>query len=327
MTRLFLHLLALAGMLLDYSLALAEDCRPAPADVAVLREIRPQFHTVDGPLAEFDPCHASVKFQKPFFSLRPPLLIVVHGGGGVDSSTRNAAEAFRGKGFATLVFDAYEHNGFDKGFRFWATQASNEARQRMLYKVTLGAYQWALSRSDIDTGHIYFHGLSNGAIVLANIAAAVSPRHVKGVFAEGAPGMGLGLPDAVAVPLRMIYGRQDNYGGKTEDEWIWLRQERCHLNVAAFLHPAGNARTCSADVNRNGLTQRPIDWFEDQKRKGADIELWFYDNAAHGIFAGPLQRNTIVYGRDMRRFAWIGADASARHQLLDDILRFHQSRP
>ena len=109
--------------------ALAKDCNPAPKDVAILKAIRPQFHTVEGALAEFDPCHSSVKLQKPFFSDKPPLMIVVHGGGGVDSATKNAADAFRSKGFATLLFDAYEHNGFYQGMRFWATQATNEARQ------------------------------------------------------------------------------------------------------------------------------------------------------------------------------------------------------
>lgn len=303
----------------------AQDCKPPPKDVAVLKEIRPKFHTVEGPLAEFDPCHSSVKLQKPFFSDKPPLMIVVHGGGGVDTGTRNAADAFRSKGFATLVYDAYEHNGFYQGFRFWASQASNESRQRMLYKVTIGAYEWALKRKDINVHQIYFHGISNDGIVLANIAAAVSPEHVKGIFAEGAPGMGLGLPDKLNVPLRLIYGKLDNYGGRTENDWIWTRQDPCYTNTPSFIHPPGNSQNCNALVNSSDLTARPIDWYEQQKNKGADIEVWFYDQAAHGIFFGPMQKNTITYGVDIRRFAWIGADSGARNKLLDDIERHHKS--
>lgn len=306
--------------------AQAQDCNPAPKDVAVLKQIRPQFHTVEGPLAGFDPCHASSKFQRPFFASKPPLMIVVHGGGGVDAATRNAVEAFRSKGFATLVFDAYEHNGFNQGVRFWGSQGSNEARQRMIYKVALGAYEWAIKRTDINTSQIYLHGLSNGAAVVANLAGAVSPTHVKGIFAEGLPGMGLGLPDKINVPVRLVFGKLDNYGGAREDEWIWLRQEPCHINVIDFIHPPGNSLTCNQTANPRGLTPKPIDWYEDQKRQGVDIDVWYYDNAAHGIFLGPLQKNTITYGTDNRRYAWVGADPAAKTKLLDDVERHYKAK-
>ena len=98
--------------------AQAQDCNPAPKNVATLKEIRPQSFTVEGPLAEFDPCHRSTKFQKPSVFTKSPLMIVLHGGGGLDSPVRNAADSFRSKGFASLVFDAYEHNGFNQGIQF-----------------------------------------------------------------------------------------------------------------------------------------------------------------------------------------------------------------
>ena len=304
----------------------AQQCNPAPKNVASLKEIRPQSFTVEGPLAEFDPCHTSVKLQRPLFSNKPPLMIIVHGGGGVDLATRNAADAFRNKGFASLFFDSYEHNGFNQGFSFWGSRATNEARQRMIYKVTLSAYEWALKRDDINTNQIYFYGVSNGGAVLANIAGAVSQTHVKGVFAEGTPGAGLGLPDQLNVPLRMIYGKLDNYGGRSEDEMIWLRQDPCFTNTASFIHPKGNALTCNGLVNSGGRAAKPIDWYEEQKKKGADVEVWFYDNAAHGIFLGPIQKNMITYGADLRRFAWVGADASARSKRLDDIMQHYTAR-
>ena len=304
----------------------AEPCNPPPKDVATLKPLRPQLHTVQGVLAEFDPCHSSVRLQKPFFSENPPLIILAHGGAGLDNATKNAADAFRGKGFATLVFDAFELNGFYQGPRFWASQATNESRQRMIYKATLGAYEWAIKRNDVNTHAIYFHGLSNGGTVVINIAGAVSPANVKGVFAEGAPGMGLGLPNEIRVPLRLVYGKLDNYGGKTESDWIWTRQEPCSFNVGAFMHPKGSSQTCSAHANNSDLTAKPIDWHEEQKKNGADVEVWFYENAAHGIFVGPLQKNTITYGVDNKRFAWIGADSAARTKLLGDIERLHKDK-
>jgi poly(3-hydroxybutyrate) depolymerase len=305
---------------------LAQTCNPAPKDVAILKELRPEFFTVEGPLAEFDPCHKSVKLQKNAFGQKQALMIEVHGGGGVDSSTKNAVDAFRSAGFATLVFDAYELNGFYQGFKFWGSKASNEARQRMIYKAALGAYAWAIKNPEIDQSQIYFHGLSNGANVVANLAGAVDPKHVKGIFAEGLPGMGLGLPDKINVPVRMVSGRLDNYGGTHASEWIWLRRELCLLNVSDFIQPPGNSAQCNGLINRHQLTPAPIDWLEDIKSKGADIEVWYYENAAHGIFFGSLQKNTIVYGTDMKRFAWVGADASAKAKLVEDVQKFAKSK-
>jgi hypothetical protein len=99
------------------------------------------------------------------------------------------------------------------------------------------------------------------------------------------------------------------------------------LNVVEFTHPNGTSKTCNAAVNPFGLTQSVFSWFEQQKSKGADIDIWFYDNAAHGMFLGPLQKNMITYGVDLRRFAWVGGDPSAKNKLLDDVDRFRQSKP
>ena len=70
----------------------ASDCRPAPKDVAELVQIRSNYHTVRGPLAEFDPCHKSVEFSLPGGGLfgkkvegKPPLVILVHGGAGLEA--------------------------------------------------------------------------------------------------------------------------------------------------------------------------------------------------------------------------------------------------
>ena len=58
-----------------------DDCKPAPAGVAQLIEIRPGFNRVQGPLADFDPCHRSVELSMPGFfadklAEKPPLLIL-----------------------------------------------------------------------------------------------------------------------------------------------------------------------------------------------------------------------------------------------------------
>lgn len=62
-------------------------CRSPTPDVARLTESRLGFHRVNGPLAEFDPCHRSVQLSMPGFFAdklgdKPLLMIIAHGGNG-----------------------------------------------------------------------------------------------------------------------------------------------------------------------------------------------------------------------------------------------------
>jgi len=305
-----------------------QTCASTPTDPPRLHALPNGLHTVLGTIATFDPCHRSVALRAPFFSDKPPLMILVHGGGGLDSATTNAADAFRSKGMATLVFDAFQMNGFGQGGRFFATSVTNEARQRMIYRAALGAYEWALGQDKIDNRRILFHGLSNGAAAVANLAAVVDPQHVIALYAKGIPGNGIGLPDNLRVLLKVVFGRLDNYGGRTAEESIWLRQEMCAGNVVDFDHPAGNSAACNRRVNPSNLTQRPIDWHEAQQAKGAPIELVWLEDTAHGVFIGPLTRNMVPYSTGQTRFAWVGGSHSARSKFLDEVAtRAKAARP
>lgn len=309
----------------------ASDCRPASKDVAELVQIRPNWYTVQGPLAEFDPCHKSVELSRPgIFSGskregKPPLVIIVHGGGGVGSGEKNIARALNRKGYATLVYDAYQMNNFNQGLSFFATGMTNGGRQRMIYKATIGAYEWALKHKEIDTEKIFFHGVSNGGSVLLNIAGAVDPKHVKGVFSEGPTPAGIGMPNQINVPLRLIFGKLDNYGGKAEDDWMWQRIEQCRFNDYLPLAPKGTAQICSRLANPDDNSITPIEWYEKQKASGANIDVWFYENAAHGIFAGPIDRKILMYGGTLKRWGWTGANSSAADKLIADMDRFISS--
>lgn len=309
------------------------DCHPAPENVAELVQIRPRFHTVKGPLAPFDPCHKSVQLKVPSrwngspLPTKPPLVIIAHGGGGLGMLERNLAAALHKHDIATLVFDAYHLNGFYQGYPFWGSQATNESRQRMIYKATLGAYEWALTQSDkIDNRAIFLQGVSNGAAVVANLASVVSSEHVRAVVPEGLPGMGIGLPDTVAVPVRLIFGKLDNYGGKHQEDWMWLRQESCRVNRPPSREiPPGNAQLCNGRDHPTDLTEKPIDWMQRLKMKGADIDIWFYDHAAHGIFQGPIDRKMLTYGADHTTFSWTGSDPSAKEKMAADLVRLIQT--
>lgn len=311
------------------------NCQPAPADVAQIVVIRPRFHTVSGPLANFDPCHKSVQLKVPSrwngtpLPVKPPLVIIAHGGGGLGALEMNLAAALQKNDIATLVFDAYQLNGFYQGYPFWGSQATNESRQRMIYKAAKGAYEWALTQSDkIDTSSIFLQGVSNGAAVVANLASVVSPDHVKAVIPEGLPGMGIGLPDNVAVPIRLVFGKLDNYGGKHQEDWMWQRQDSCRVNRSPGPEvPAGNAGRCNGRQNPTDVTEKPIDWMNRLKAQKADIDVWFYDNAAHGIFQGPIDRKMLTYGTDNLTFSWTGSDPSAKEKMLADLVKLIKNPP
>ena len=307
-----------------------DDCNPAPANVARLDEIRPGFHKVSGPLAEFDPCHASVRLGMPgFFAKKladkPPLMIIVHGGGGPGSAELEMARRMNNEGMATLIFDAYELNGFSyKGTMLFVLGVTNESRQRMIYKAALGAYAWSKKQPTIDPSRIYVHGLSNGGSVAVNLAGAVEPEHVRAVFAEGASPNGIGFPDKVNVALKLVYGKLDNYGGKTQEDWMYTRADPCQFNVQYELAPKGIASRCSVWVNPYEMVQTPMQWFEEVKAQGQPVETWFYEQAAHGIMAGNVSKEMRTYGKGptaMVRYGWVGAPRSVADQFAEDIVK------
>lgn len=303
-------------------------CNPAPDGVAELVVLREKFYTVRGPLAEFDPCHRSVELSMhskvfgPKVEGKPPLVIIAHGGGGLGKLENNMAIALNREGFATLVFDAYQINGFNQGYALFGSQVSNDARQRMIFKTMLGAYKWALKHPDIDNQRIFLQGVSNGGSAVLNMAAAVDPAFVKGVFAEGSPQAGIGFPDTIKVPVRMINGRLDNYGGLTQDDWMWARKAPCKFISRYSIAPAGTAENCNRQKNQELFSLSPLEWSEQQKYKGADIDNWFYDHAAHGIMQGIIDRKMLTYGTDVVTFSWTGSDQSAKNKLIKDMASF-----
>ena len=305
------------------------DCRPAPLGVAQLVEIRPGFHRVQGLLAEFDPCHRSVQLSMPGFLAdkladKPPLMIIAHGGNGPGSAEQEMVRRMNARGVATLLFDAYEMNGFNyRGTSLFLTGTTNESRQRMIFKSTLGAYHWIRQNDRVDTTRLFIHGLSNGGSVALNMAAVVDPAHVRVVFAEGAPSAGIGMPDQIRVPLKMVFGKMDNYGGRTQDDWMHLRTDPCVVNQPAEGAAVGTAQRCSLRINPASQGLSPYQWAEQLKAEGQPVEFWFYDDAAHGLMAGAMDRGMRTYGSGPTaslRYGWIGASSKAANRFTADLM-------
>jgi dienelactone hydrolase len=307
-----------------------KDCIENPPNVANLVETRPGFHRVIGPLAKFNPCHSSVELSLPgFFSdklaEKPPLMIIAHGGNGPGSAEKEMVRRMNSKGVATLLYDAYNMNGFEyRGTNLFLTGTSNESRQRMILKATVGAYRWAKTLSQVDTSRIFIHGLSNGGSVALNMAALVEPEHVRAVFAEGATPTGIGMPDKIKVPLFMVFGKIDNYGGKREDDWMYTRTDPCAFNQISPLAAIGTAHRCNSKTNPDKMTISPQAWADELKAAGQPIEFWFYENAAHGLLAGHIDRGMRTYGTGPSasvRYGWIGASPDAANQFVTDLMK------
>jgi hypothetical protein len=62
------------------------------------------------------------------------------------------------------------------------------------------------------------------------------------------------------------------------------------------------------------------------KDKGADMEVWFYEQAAHGILQGPLGRKMLTYGTDNVTFSWTGSEATAYEKMMTDLLQLIQNK-
>ena len=307
-----------------------DDCVPFnPEDTKIVD--RGPVKTVLGPLSSFNPCHSSVRLDTPSFFAKkrgekPPLVIIAHGGGGLGGYERDFARLLSQQGYATLIFDAFQMNGLTPFSDLLLYQMSNGGRQRMIYKATLGAYQWALKSTKVDTTKIFFQGLSNGAAVSINMAAAVDPAHVRGVIAEGGPSTGIGFPDEIKVPLLLLYGGADNYGGSHKEDWMHLRAMPCGYNDFYPVAPVGFAQNCNRTVNQSNPMPSPQGWFESVKAKGFDIRLELMDGGGHGMMfsdfsstAKPLPGGRIYH-------ISLGATADTRSKAQRLVLEFLESK-
>lgn len=302
------------------------DCRPHDsADTQIVD--RGPIKTVIGPLAKFDPCHPSVHLDLPgtFATKRgekPPLVIIVHGGGGSGAYQKDFASLMNRNGFATLRFDAFEMNGLKPRTELLLYNMSNGGRQRMIFKATLGAFRWALKRSDIDTRRIFIQGMSNGGSVAVNMAGLKDAPQIKGVVAEGAPSTGIGFPDNLTAPLLMIYGLADNYGGVSADDLMYLRATPCHMNDHYPLAPEGFTAQCSRASNRDQVSPSPQTWSEGIKTKGQPIQFELIAGGGHGALFADFSASSRQLPRGRFFFAAHGAPLETRQKLQTRILNF-----
>ncbi len=296
------------------------DCRPEARGQMQLVVLRGNFHTVQGQPGGFDPCEASVRYRVPAGG-QAPLMISVHGGGGI-ADVRASDEAFHAAGMATLVFDAYAMQGLPgRTSLFWARSVSNEARQRMIYATALAAYDWARQRQDIDARQIYLFGVSNGAAVVANLAAVVDPTHVRGVIAEGITPIGLGLPDRIRVPVQLVFGRLDDFGSPDPAMLRWQLSDDCRLNVRVPRVPEGSAWRCNASTPGQRIPTA-LQWAQTVRDHGGRIEVVTIEDMAHNAYFGPLRQQRATWANGETYGASLGATQEARERFFQEMRAF-----
>jgi len=318
------------GLLNSLLCAAQADCNPSPIDNTKV-VARGPIKTVVGPLAAFDPCHKSVKLDTPTFFAKkrgdkPPLVIIAHGGGGLGGYERDFAKLMNQNGYATLIFDAFEMNGLVPGSDLLIYQMSNGGRQRMIYKVTEGAYKWALNNEKIDTRKIFFQGLSNGASVSINMAASADSAHVRGVVAEGGPSAGIGFPNDIKIPLLLIYGSADNYGGVQQDDFMYLRGNPCSYNDHYPRAPAGFSETCHWAVNKTDSMPSPYAWYQQIKANGGVIQFELIPGGGHGMMFSEFNASVRVLENGRSFYRAHGVNAEARQRLQQMVLEFFESK-
>lgn len=301
-------------------------CLPEERGTLELQALRPGFFTISGRLGGFDPCEPNVKFRIPAGMHKPPLMISVHGGGGLPD-VLNSDEAFFQHGMATLAFDAYAMQGLPgRNSLFWARSVTNEARQRMIYTTAWAAYRWAIQRTDIDTRRLYLFGVSNGAAVVANLAGAVDLAHVKGVIAEGITPIGLGLPVEIRVPVQLAFGKLDDFGNPDPQGHRSTLSDDCRLNIQFAPVPPGSSRYCHQGTPGRRIPHA-LDWVKDVQKRGGEIEVRYFDDMAHNAYYGPLVRRTATWGNGQTLGASLGATESARSEFFKAMVDFIHRHP
>ncbi|MBM3996858.1 MAG: hypothetical protein FJ303_22315 [Planctomycetes bacterium] len=297
------------------------NCLPHERGEQALVTISPGFFTVAGRMGGFDPCESSVRFRIPSGANKPPLMISVHGGGGISDVLMSDAAFFR-YGMATLTFDAYAMQGLSgRTSSFWARSLTNEARQRMIYTTALAAYRWAIQRLDIDTQRIYLFGISNGAAVVANLAGVVDPAHVKGVIAEGVTPIGLGLPDAIRVPVQLVFGKLDDFGNQDLKGHRWTLSDDCRLNIQFASVPTGSSTYCNQSTPGKRIPNA-LEWVSAVQKRGGQIDVVYIDDMAHNAYFGPLVRRAETWGNGQTLGASLGATDAAREEFFRVMVNF-----
>lgn len=283
--KTILLIIALAAPLISWGKQCESDYPAGVLTQGTKPNIHPGVNFVEPPYAGFDPCNETVDLK--INDKSDTFILVLHGGAGLDDPTRGIGRRFQKAGYSVLMFDAFKMNKINRDGIFWATSVHASSTGRMLYFSGLAAIKWMLKNHPDRSKQIIVYGISTGGIAAANLAATEGLDALRMVFAEGPNNAGIGFPNKLLKPVHVFYGAQDNFGGSTEQEFLWKRISPCLWNAPIYNMPAGNAEKCNYTTWKRGDRAQTVEeWADEQKAKGADITFRLIDGASHAIFNG-----------------------------------------
>jgi hypothetical protein len=103
-----------------------------------------------------------------------------------------------------------------------------------------------------------------------------------------------------------------------------LRTDPCVVNQAAEDAAPGTSQRCSLRIHPSAQGLSAYQWGEQIRAEGQPLEFWFYDEAAHGLLAGPIDRGMRTYGSGptaSQRYGWIGASSNAANRFAADLMK------
>ena len=221
------------------------------------------------------------------------LMIYAHGGAGLTDSDKLRVSLFEKLGFDTISFDAFAMNELDG---VWVNRnLTDRAKQDLIMNVMNGAIDFGMSQ--VSYTDIVFYGQSNGAKVVINSIQRYDPNpRIKLILSEAPPPSGYPLLLDVQTPTVLFFGELDNWGGKSENDFMWTRKFP--------YQPISNS-----------------EWVKIQSDKGRPVKVIFYPNAGHGFHWGRLTPITRTMAGIGAITGNLGANSEARIQYEKDINR------
>lgn len=317
-------LMALALPLIGWSKTCESDDPAGVLTQGTKPNIHPGVHFVEPPYAGFDPCHDTVDLK--INEKSTTWVLVLHGGAGLDDPARGIGRRFQQAGYSVLMFDAFKMNKINKDGIFWATSVHASSTGRMLYFSGLAAIKWVRRNHPDRSQNVIVYGISTGGIAAANLAATEGLDALRMVFAEGPNNAGIGFPSRILKPVHVFYGAQDNFGGSSEQEFLWKRRSSCLWNAPIYNMPVGNAEGCNYTTwTRTERGQTVEEWVDEQKAQGAEVTFRLIEGASHAIFNGKDITSTVRATPSGIKLYWTtGAKPGVADKLFGEILATSQ---
>ena len=161
---------------------------------------------------------------------------------------------------------------------------------------------------------------------ISNLCPRVAVLNFGQLIAEGAPAAGIGFPNDIHVPLLMIYGSADVYGGNRADDFMHLRGNACLQNDFYELAPKGFSEACHKNANSTNLMPTPLAWYEQIKSKGRDIKFELVEGGGHGMMVDSYSSSVRPLGGGRSMYMSRGASGDARTRLEKRVIAFLESK-